>query len=175
MAPFIQKTVYSEPMVDYLNYAHDLRGRLINGVAEMEREVDDYIAKHFCPTIEKRAELMEVIIATKHLTFASKAEIVKCLLKKTGDATVEEANKIYTHLSNKIAPQRNIIAHNTLDISSTILKNFQTDKQKTIYFLKYSNTKTSEPFTKKDALHFMELCFQIKQFFGGLKSPFRKK
>ena len=166
--PYLKEKRYNNPMVNYLDYAHDLRGRLINGVAEMEREIDDYIAKYFCHTKEKRAELMEVIVATKHLTFIAKADITKCLLIKSGDATVKEANKIHQHLSQTIAKQRNLIAHNSLDTSNGAINNFETDKQKTIYFLKYANVKTSEPFTKEDAITLLDLTFNIKQFFFGL-------
>lgn len=167
--PFVTVTRYSDPRVDYLDYANDLRGRLINGITEMEREIDDYIAKYFCHSKDKRVELMEVVIATKHLTFLAKAEIVKCLLVKSGDATTKEANKIFTNLSQKIAKQRNIIAHNTVEISGKIINDFKTDKLKTVYFLKYANTKVLEPFTKNDAKALLELAFSIKQYFWGLK------
>src|SRR6478672_13483348 len=103
--PFLNARKYSDPSVDYQHYAADLRGKIINEVAEMERVIDDYICSHFCHSKDKKSELMEVIIATKHLTFQSKAEIAKCLLERRQDATKKEANKIYSALNDKIAKQ----------------------------------------------------------------------
>lgn len=170
MAPFIQKTVYSDPPSDYRNYAIDVRGRILNDVAEMEREIDDYICRYFCSITKKRNELMEIIIATKHLTFSAKADILRCILERRKDATKEEAKKIWRHLMETIAPQRNMIAHYTLDTSIGSINKFKTDSQKTIYFLKYANTKTVEPFTKKDVISLSELIFQVKQFIWSLKA-----
>ena len=101
MPPFIQKTVYSDPRVDYLNYAADLRGRIINSVAEMERMIDSYIADHFCHYRKRGIELIEVIISTKHLTYQSKAEILRFILERRGDATTQEAKKIWQILMEK--------------------------------------------------------------------------
>ena len=169
MAPFIQKTVYSDPMVDYLNYAADIRGRIINNVAEMERGIDDYICRHFCATIEKRNELMEVVISNKHTTFSAKADIARCILERSGDATKEEAKKIWRHLTENIANKRNMIAHYTLDTSIGSINKFKKDKR-IIYLLKYSNIKTVEAFSKTDAKNLLELIFNVKQYFWGLKA-----
>ena len=169
MAPFIQKKVYSDPRVDYLNYAADIRGRIINNVAEMEREMDDYICRHFCATIEKRNELMEVVISSKHTTFSAKADIARCILERSGDATKEEAKKIWRNLTENIANKRNMIAHYTLDSSIGSINKFKEDKN-TIYLIKYSNIKTIETFSKADAKKLLELIFSVKQYFWGLKA-----
>jgi len=170
MAPFIQKTVYSDLPSDYRNYAIEVRGAILNDIAEMEREIDDYICRYFCSITKKRNELMEVIIATKHLTFASKADILRCILERRKDTTKAEATKIWRHLMETIAPKRNMIAHYKLDTSIGPISSFQTDTQKTIYFLKYANTKTIETFTKKDFLSLLQLVFNVKQFITGLKA-----
>jgi len=39
--PFVQKTIYSDPSVDYHNYAVDVRGTVINAVAEMEEAMEN--------------------------------------------------------------------------------------------------------------------------------------
>jgi hypothetical protein len=75
--PFVQVTRYSEPTVDYRDYAHDMRGRIINSIAEMEQRIDAYICEYFCDNREKRTELSEIIISTRHLTFGSKADILR--------------------------------------------------------------------------------------------------
>lgn len=168
MSPFIQKTIYSDPPSDYRNYAIDVRGRILNDIAEMEREIDDYICRYFCSITKKRNELMEIIIATKHLTFSAKADIIRCILEKRKDATKKEATKMLNHLMQTIAPKRNMIAHCKLDTSIGCINKFKTDSQKTIYFLKYANQKSSEPFTKKDVMSLSELIFQVKQFIWGL-------
>ena len=168
MASFIQRTIYSDPPSDYRNYAIDVRGRILNDVAEMEREIDDYICRYFCSITNKRNELMEIIIATKHLTFNAKADIIRCILEKRKDASKKEATKMLNHLMQTISPKRNMIAHCKLDTSIGCINKFKTDPQKTIYFLKYANTKTSEPFTKKDVMALSEIIFQVKQFIWGL-------
>lgn len=170
MPPFINKRIYSDLPSDYRNYAIELRGHILNDVAEMEREIDDYICRYFCSITKKRNELMEVIIATKHLTFSAKADILRCILERRKDATKSEATKIWRHLMETIAPQRNMIAHYSLDNSGMAITNFQTDSKKTIYFLKYANTKSSESFTKKDTMDLSELIFGVKQYVWGLKA-----
>lgn len=169
--PFIKKTVYSDPSVDYLDYAHDLRGRIINGISEMERAIDTYISRHFCDSKGKATELAEILISTSHLTFKSKADIAKHLLIKRGDATNSEAKKIHTHLVDNIAKNRNIIAHNTLLHTASVLKAFKTDKLKTVYFVKFSNEKKEIAFNQKDALKLLKLAFAIKLYFNGLTYP----
>jgi len=166
--PFIKKTVYSDPSVDYLNYAHDLRGRVINQISEMERAIDTYISRHFCDSKGKATELAEIIISTSHLTFKSKADIAKYLLIKRGDATKAVANKIHNHLVDNIAKNRNIIAHNTLLHTASVLRSFKTDKLKTVYFVKFSNEKKEIAFTQTDAQKLLKLSFSIKLYFNGL-------
>lgn len=172
--PFVQVTRYSDPRVDYLDHAHDVRGRIINSIAEMEQRIDAYIAEHFCHIREKRNELMEVIISTKHLTFQGKAEILKCLLERNGHTTKGEAKKVYGHLVNTIAAKRNVLAHCSLHTSAAILKNFKTDKEKTVFFLKYLNTKKVVPFGKKEVIEMIELTGSISGLLLLTKSPHYK-
>ncbi len=172
--PFKEVRQYSTPYLDYLHYANDLRGSLITSVAEMERAMDVFICKHFCSSLHKQQELMEVIIATKHLTFNAKADIAKHLLVKKEELTKTQSNKFYNTLLENIAAKRNIIAHNTLDTSNKAITNFQTDKDKTIYFIKYSNEKISFPFTKQDAINLGRTALAAKHVFDQINSPFRK-
>lgn len=172
--PFVQVTKYSDPRVDYLDHAHDVRGRIINSIAEMEQRIDAYICEHFCNSREKRNELMEVIISTKHLTFQSKAEILMCLLERNGHTTKGEAKKVYSHLVNTIAAKRNVLAHCSLHISVGILKNFKNDKERTVYFLKYLNTKKVVPFGKKEVVEMIELTGSISGLLLLTKSPHYK-
>lgn len=167
--PFVQVTRYSDIRVDYLDHAHDVRGRIINSIAEMEQSIDRYIAGYFCNNNEKRNELIDVIISTKHLTFQSKAEILQHLLEKNGHVTKSEGKKLYGHLVNTIASKRNILAHCSLHSSVKILKDFQNDKEKTIFFLKYLNTKKVIPFAKKDVIEIIELTNFISGFLMTIK------
>jgi hypothetical protein len=168
--PFVQVTRYSDPLVDYLDYAHDIRGRIINSIAEMEPRIDAYICEYFCETREKRTELTEIIISTKHLNFRAKADILRYLLEKREDATKKEAAQIWGHLMNTIAPKRNMLAHNQLDTSIGSINKFKKEKE-TVYFLKYINEKRVIPFGKKEVIKLLELTQSISGFFLLIKSP----
>ena len=159
--PFIQKTIYSDWLIDYLNYGAELRGILINSVAEMEEEMDNYIAKHFCYNSKRRTELREIIISTKHLTFQAKADIYKSLLVRRKDLTIKEANQLYDKMVNKIAADRNIIAHAILDTSHTALNRFHADKR-TVTFIKFSNGKHPTVYDNERMLALLDLIHSVK-------------
>ncbi len=161
--PFIQKTVYSEPTVDYHHYACNLRGSVLHYVSEIERMIDDYICSHFCYNLKKRAELMEIIVATKYMTYQAKVDILKHLLLKRKDVTLKEANKIHEVLTKKIGSKRNMIAHAALDSSMTSIVKFRTDPE-TVYFTKYAYTKSTVPFGKKDFLELLQLISGVKAY-----------
>jgi hypothetical protein len=162
--PFINKVVYSDNWSgDYLAHAASMRGRILNQVAEMERVIDDYICDHFCESREKKNELMEVILSTRHVTFSSKADIVRCIVERRKDATKAQATKIFNHL-DKIAKERNMVAHYSLDMSMSALKKFQADKD-TIGLIKYSKIKSVEEFNKKRVIELTDISFAVQQFF----------
>jgi hypothetical protein len=160
--------------IEYLNHAHDVRGRIINAIAEMEQIIDWYIADHFCSKLEKRRELMDVIISTKHLTFQAKAEIIKCLVERNGHTTKKEANKMYDALVSKIAANRNVLAHCSLHDTVSIIKGFKDDKEKTVYFLKYLNDKKVIPFGKKEVREILDLTMSVRAVLMTSKSPTSK-
>jgi len=169
-----QKKVFSNPAVDYYRYAAQMRGSLINSISEMERLMDKYIVKYFCTSIEKRNELMEIIVSTKHLTFEAKSDIIRCLLVKTGEMTQKKANQIYARLNEDIAAKRNIIAHCTLDENLPRSQSFINDPDKTIYFIKYYNSKTPIPFTRKDFQKLSSIILAVHNLFMKLSHPLRK-
>ncbi len=166
--PFITKTVYSEPSVDYMAYSVDLRGRVLHYVAEMERMIDDYICSHFCYHLKRKAELMEILVSTKHLTYQAKVDILKYLLLKRKDVTKKVANKIHEVLTKKIGAKRNMIAHCVLDSTITSINKFKTDP-KTVYFTKYAYIKKTEPFGKKDYMDLLALISAVKSYLMELK------
>lgn len=175
MAPFIQKTVYSEPMHDYLAYASDMRGRIINAVAEMERTIDDYICGYFCRSPKKRTELMEVIIANTHVGLRAKVEILRYVLKKKKQAKPEEITHFCDKvLKKQIVDKRNMMAHNPLDTSRKSINKFIQDKS-TIHVIRYDNMKKLMHYNKKDASDLLMLIFTVKQFFENLKIKKPKK
>ena len=140
----------------------------------MEQRIDAYIGEYFCNSREKRNELLEVIISTKHLTFQAKAEILQCLLERNGHATKGEAKKVYNHLVNTIAAKSNVLAHCSLHISVSVLRDFKNDKEKTVFFLKYLNTKKVVPFGKKEVVAMIELTGSINGLLLLTKSPHYK-
>jgi hypothetical protein len=152
--------MYKDPSIEYINYSHDVRGRIINSIAQMEQRIDWYIADYFCNDLSKRTELMETIISTKHLTFQAKAEIMKSLLERNGHATKKEANYVYNNLINVIAKKRNILAHCEVDTSLEAVRLFQKDKE-TVSFLRFLNEKKVETFNKKDTIELLEMTGNI--------------
>ncbi|MGG9971997.1 hypothetical protein ACQ33O_09415 [Ferruginibacter sp. SUN002] len=165
----ITKQVYSEPMHDYLAYASAMRGTLINAVAEMERDIDDYICGYFCRSSKKRTELMEVILANSHVGFRAKVEILRYVLKKKKQAKPEQiAYFCDTVLKKKIADKRNMMAHNPLDTSKASVNKFLRDKS-TIHVIQYANMKKVKPYTKKETADLLMLIHSVTQFFRNLK------
>lgn len=167
--PFVKKTVYSEPSHDYIAYAADARGRSINAIADMERVIDEYICTHFCSTIEKREELMDVVMSTKHITYQAKIDILRHLLEKREDVTKAQATKIHDRLTKEIGKQRNIIAHCPIDTSRSSIKKFEADKN-TIYLIRHYNGKSVIPFGRKEVIEILELTQSIKAFFISVKA-----
>lgn len=161
---------FSTPRIDYLDYAHEVRGRIINSISEMEQRIDWYIADYFCSSLIKRQELMEIVISTKHLTFQAKSEILKYLLEKRGHANKKQANYLYNNLINVIAKKRNILAHCQLDASIAAIQTFQKDKE-TVSFVRYLNEKKSETFNKKDIKEMIEMTSAISNVLLLTKSP----
>ena len=167
----VTKTVYSEPGYDYRQWAIHVRGTIITEVAKMERMIDDYIAKHFCHYRKRQIELIEVIISTKHLTFQSKADIVRFIVVRRGDATKEQATKIHNALlqENKIAYHRNLLAHAELDTSREAVNIFKADKQ-TVRFIKFSANSTKPVvYDKKEVIRLLELIQAVIFFFNDVK------
>ena len=175
MAALIQKTVYSEPMHDYIEYASSIRGSIINAVAEMERTIDDYICGYFCRPAKKRSELMEVILSNTHVGFRSKIEILRYVLKKKKQAKPEEITYFCDKvLKKKIVDKRNMMAHNPLDTSRASINKFLQDKS-TIHVIQYANIKKVKAYTKKETGDLLMLIFTVKQFFENLKIKKPKK
>jgi len=166
--PFVQKTVYTEPTHDYHNYGCKIRGDVLHYVAEMERMIDEYICSHFCYNLKKRAELMEVIVATKYITYQAKVDILKFLLLKRKDVTKKEANKIHEVLTHKIGVKRNMIAHCELDSSITSINKWKKEPN-TVYFTKYAYAKKTEPFGKNDFIEILNLTGAVKAYLMALK------
>lgn len=162
---FVQKTVYTEPTHDYYNYAVNLRGRLINEVAEMEEMINYYICQHFCSTREKKFELMEVLVGSKHVSFQAKAEILKFLLIKNKECTEKEAKTIFDKLVNTIGKQRNVLAHAKLDSSRASIKKFTEDKR-TIYFIRYENGKQVKEYGKKQVDELTSVISAVRLVIG---------
>jgi hypothetical protein len=165
---FITKQVYSEPTQDYHQYACNLRGSVLHYVAEIERMIDDYICSHFCYNLKKRGELMEVIVATKFMTYQAKVDILKHLLLKRKDVDKKIANKMHHVLTNEIGVKRNMIAHCELDASITSIVKWETDPE-TVYFTKYAYEKNTEPFGKKEFIALLELISAVKSYLMTLK------
>ncbi len=117
----------------------------------------------------KKNELKEVIIATKHITFSAKADIIRCLLERRQDVTKQEAKKIHTTLIERIGNKRNMVAHYALDNSMTAINRFEQENG-TISLLKYSNIKTVQLFTKKDFTDLLSLILAVRHFFIKFKS-----
>jgi hypothetical protein len=153
---------------EYIVYAHSVRGELVHKVAEMEQRMDRYICEHFCATPEKTKEFAEVIISTKHIAFSSKADIIKHLLKTNNHATTKEANKIHDILLKKIARDRNILAHCSLEVTHETVNDFH--KNKNITFLRFLNVTSREVYTQAKIKNLITSTEILRMYFYFIKT-----
>jgi len=94
-------------------------------------------------------DLVEMVFATKRITFDYKREILSGILNKYyPPLTTIKDEKTLCNKIKDIAEKRNIFAHYPLSVDETSIKFFK--ENRTMFFLKYNNSQTKEKFTKSD-------------------------
>ena len=94
-------------------------------------------------------DLVEMVFATKRITFDYKREILNGILNKYyPPLTTIKDEKTLCNKIKSIAEKRNIFAHYPLSVDEASVKLFK--ENATLFFLKYNNSVTKEKFTKSD-------------------------
>ena len=83
----------------YAYHASQVRGVIINEIILLERLMDEYISEYFCVDIDKRMELMDIIVSTKRITFESKSQILRTILERRKHASKTEATKFFNEIN----------------------------------------------------------------------------
>jgi hypothetical protein len=124
-----------------------VRGLIIQEIVTMERLVDAYISGYFCPTNEKRGEMLDLILSTNKITYEAKAHVVREILNREFPGKKNEHTALYKDLIY-IAEERNKVAHYMIDASQDCIDKFIEDKE-TVSLLKFEKTRSRETFTKE--------------------------
>lgn len=136
-----------DPSVVYVHQASHTRGVLINQIILLERLIDSYISKYFCDSQDKATELMDMILATRRMSFDGKAEVFRAILDKLHPEKKKENSATAKDLKF-IIEERNMLAHYFLDVSPDILNNFS-ETNLTFTLLKIEKTRTKEIYDSK--------------------------
>ena len=99
--------------------ARYLRGRFLNSVAVIERDIAAILTEYFCTMDEDKRELFFNKVAEK-LSLQKKKEILIEIVKKDYPAYWEE-NKEFLNSLQQIQEFRNKLAHSVLDVSDDAL------------------------------------------------------
>lgn len=129
---------------DYIYSASKTRGVLINHIIFLERLMDRYISEYFCSTKEKAAELLDLILCTRRITFESKSEVLRVALDKNFPQKEKENTETRKEFQY-IAEERNKLAHYLLD-SSPLAVQIYLHKIPTFTLIKIDKVRTPEIF-----------------------------
>ncbi len=139
--------ITSPDVVELLEYGTKIRGSVLTRVIALESALNVALAQHFCRGNEMESTLIEMVFATKRVTFDHKREILNGIIKKylgvesTVKGAISTSNKV-----KEVAELRNIFAHYPIAIDDASISDFKSDK--TLNFLKYSYSETKEKFTQ---------------------------
>jgi len=111
----------------------EIRGSILEQAITIEGFVEDIIATHFCPDLERRYLLHSLIISTPHLGFPSKVKILKGLLRICYPDLLQNFPDVIDEL-DKVRRFRNRIAHSALDTTPEWLANKFTDRIRLVYY-----------------------------------------
>lgn len=111
------------PQTVYVYQAANTRGVLINHIILLERLVDSYIAEYFCGVGNRSIELMDMILATRRITFDGKMQVLKMILDKQFSRELNKHSE-YAKDLQLISNRRNQLAHFFLDPSPEAIERF---------------------------------------------------
>jgi len=107
--------------------AKDIRCSILEQAIRIERLIEHIISWHFCPEEDKRYQFFSLVINETDITFSSKIQILKKLLKLYYLGLTQKYPKITREL-NKVRDFRNKIVHAILDNSREFLAHRYTDR-----------------------------------------------
>lgn len=111
----------------------EIRGSILEQAITIEGFVEDIIAIHFCPDLERRYLLHSLIISVPHLGFPSKVKILEGLLRICYPDLLQKFPKGIDEL-DKVRRFRNRIAHSALDTTPEWLANKFADRIRLLYY-----------------------------------------
>jgi hypothetical protein len=116
------------------SYVRDWRGRVLNTVAVIERDIALLISSYFCEEEKKYFFFSEV--ATSHFfSFRSKINILKKILKKDYQFCLDQNPDFFREIE-RVIEFRNLIAHSPIDTSDEALER---DPKEGVGFVSYSD------------------------------------
>lgn len=107
------KGLTENELTEYLNTSHRVRGEIISHTVLLERNMDLFICRYFCPTEEKVLELMELLVSER-ADFSKKSETFIQILIKECQRSGENFNTKYPRIKKdfkEIYETRNAFAH----------------------------------------------------------------
>lgn len=113
---YIAKQRAAEKLHEKARY---LRGRFLNSVAVIERDIATILTEYFCTTDEAKKELFFYKVAEK-LSLQKKKEILLEIVKSDYPRYWDE-NKDFLNSLQQIQEFRNKLAHSVLDVSDDAL------------------------------------------------------
>lgn len=131
--------------VHFTNEARRIRGEIIERAIYLEREIDKFIAAHFCKTQEVKTEFIELIISTDRMTFEGKRQIFQFLVEKYHKDFLKKNQTIFKDIS-KVLEYRNKFAHYDLYGSFDAIQYFH--ERGSIFLVKFKNDTKHIEFTK---------------------------
>jgi len=101
--------------------ARYLRGRFLNSVACIERDIATILTDYFCTSDQEKRELFFNAIVTAHFfSLKAKKEVLMRIVKKDYPRYWDENNEVLKNLDD-IMTFRNKLAHSVVDVSEAAL------------------------------------------------------
>ncbi len=131
----------------YIKNSEFYRGVIISQTIQLERLIDEFIARYFIPGSKKKLELMELLISDR-MSFNDKADVFIHLLKKKCEILGKDFKAEFPRIAKdfqEIAKDRNRFAHDMSALPSSedeyyqasiILVPFKNGAQKKLYYAK---------------------------------------
>jgi hypothetical protein len=113
------------------------RGQIINDLIYLERLIDEAISRHFCEDLQRKKELMELILSNERIGFYNKVQVFEYIFKTHRPEFVNANPNIFSDIK-KLIDERNIVAHYLLDTSEAGKKEYINNGK--IGFVKFRNS-----------------------------------
>ena len=148
--------------------ARYLRGRFLNLVAVIERDIAVILTEYFCTKDENKRELFFETVAER-LSLQKKKEILIDIVKNDYPRYWEENKEILTYLQN-IQEVRNKLAHSVIDVSDEALSR---PIEKGVGFVQW---RKGEPITDREFEDFEVRANTVNSTLSGIKNllPFKE-